>query len=194
MKYHATTNIYPSFAKQSSKTQSSKSKRVKTSRRVDRCVNGNRSSPGIPPVPPGEKKGWTKASKDKCLRSWCPRTTHFLNFFRARWCASRPSERDLRALTSTWLRPPPPPYQRTQTVMVPGGPKDSTLPGQAGLPLAAPHTSSPTSSFLWLFSSDFASVTKGVLKQGTLVFLSLSLHFTILSLSLSFSLSLSLSL
>lgn len=120
--------------------------------------------------------------------------THFLNFFRARWCASRPSERDLRALTSTWLRPPPPPYQRTQTVMVPGGPKDSTLPGQAGLPLAAPHTSSPTSSFLWLFSSDFASVTKGFWNNsrcfsfGFSIVLFFSLHAFLFSLSLYFTL------
>lgn len=118
--------------------------------------------------------------------------THFLNFFRARWCASRPSERDLRALTSTWLRPPPPPYQRTQTVMVPGGPKDSTLPGHAGLPLAAPHTSSPTSSFLWLFSSDFVSVTKGFeTRHGVFFRFLYSLFLLRATFSLSFSRSLS---
>jgi len=96
--------------------------------------------------------------------------THFLNFLRARWCASRPSERDLRALTSTWVRPPPPPYHRTQTVIEPGGPSDSTFPGQAGLPLAAPHTRSPTISFHWVPSStSFVSATEGS-KEGTIFF------------------------
>lgn len=78
--------------------------------------------------------------------------THVLDLFLARWWASKPSESVCKLQGSTSVRLLSPPNHMTTTL---SSHTCVTLPGQAGQPLAGPHTKSPVTKLCGLFKSDF---------------------------------------